>query len=243
MRNSNPVFNSNLYDAAQSSSSHAMTFQGTVNKTGFLFILLFFAASITWRYSFEAPGTAKELMMVGFGGSLIFSLLTIFMKQNARFFAPIYAVFEGLLLGAISAAYAMLYNGIVFHALLLTFGTLGCMLFAYKTGLIKVTARFQAGIITATAGIFFAYLGSMLLGMFGFASPFASTGPMGIVISLVIVGVAALNLLLDFERVNQGVQNGAPEYLEWYSAFGIMVTIVWLYLEILRLLSKLRSRD
>jgi uncharacterized YccA/Bax inhibitor family protein len=158
--------------------------------------------------------------------------------------APIYALLEGLVLGGLSATIELRYPGIAIQAVGLTFGTLFVLLMAYRSGLIKVTQKFRLGIVAATGGIFFFYLAEMLLGFFGIQfTSINGAGPIGIGFSLVIVAIAALNLVLDFDFIEQGVQVGAPKYMEWYGAFGIMVTLVWLYLEILRLLSKFRSRN
>ena len=158
--------------------------------------------------------------------------------------APIYALLEGLVLGGLSATIELRYPGIAIQAVGLTFGTLFVLLMAYRSGLIKVTQKFRLGIVAATGGIFFFYLAEMLLGFFGIQfTSINGAGPIGIGFSLVIVAIAALNLVLDFDFIEQGVQVCAPKYMEWYGAFGIIVTLVWLYLEILRLLSKFRSRN
>lgn len=242
-RTSNPAFKSEYFERAFTGNSQAMTVQGTINKIGFLMILLLAAASFTWKMTHEAPMMAQSLMILGGLGGFITALITIFSPSSARFTAPIYAVFEGLLLGAISALYNMASSGLVMQAMLLTFMTLGGMLFLYTSGIVKPTEKFRAGIMAATMGVFFAYLFSFVLSLLGFASPILSAGPMGIVISLVVVAIAAFNLILDFDMIQKGAANNAPETFEWYAAFGLMVTLIWLYLEILRLLSRLQSRD
>ncbi|MEO8353673.1 MAG: Bax inhibitor-1/YccA family protein, partial [Chthoniobacteraceae bacterium] len=157
--------------------------------------------------------------------------------------APAYALVEGVFLGGISAIYEAQFGGIVFQAVLMTFGTLFALLAAYQTGLIKATENFKLGIVAATGGIFMVYIASIVLGFFGIQIPgIFGNGTVGILFSVVVVIIAALNLVLDFDFIEQGAEVGAPKYLEWYGAFGLMVTLVWLYLEILRLLSKLRSR-
>ena len=230
-----------LVDAA-----NRMTLSGTVNKTGILLVCSLATAVWTWsRFlgSRDAAAVAPE-MMVGLFGGLIFAVITSFKKEWAPVTAPIYALLEGLLLGGLSAIMEMRYPGIGIQAVSLTFGTLFVLLFAYQSGLIKVTAKFRLGVVAATGGICLFYLMQMLLGFFGvqFYS-INGSGIVGIGFSLIVVGVAALNLVLDFDFIEQGVQAGAPKYMEWYGAFGIMVTLVWLYIEILRLLSKLRSRN
>jgi uncharacterized YccA/Bax inhibitor family protein len=183
-------------------------------------------------------------MITGAIGGLITALITVFKKTWAPYTAPVYALLQGLFLGGISALFNQRFPGIVIQAVALTFGTLFGLLFAYKSGLIKVTENFKLGVMAATGGIAIAYFLSFILGMFGVNIGFMhSNGPVGIIISLVIVVVAALNLVLDFDFIESGAKNGAPKYMEWYASFGLMVTLIWLYLEMLRLLSKLSSRN
>jgi uncharacterized YccA/Bax inhibitor family protein len=185
---------------------------------------------------------AGPAIMLGTLGGFIFAMITAFKKEWAPVTAPIYALLEGLALGGISAVFNLRFHGIAFQAVGLTFGTLFVLLLAYKSGLVRATQKFRLGIMAATGGIMIFYVVQMLLGFFGFN--FASlngSGTLSIGISLFIVAIAALNLVLDFDFVEQGVSSGAPKYMEWYAAFGIMVTLVWLYLEILRLLAKTRS--
>lgn len=242
-RSSNPAMKAEIFQR-EGGATNAMTFNGTLNKIGFLTLLLFVAASFTWKMTMANPSSASGFMMLGGIGGFILALITIFSKQNARFTAPLYAVCEGLFLGGISAMFEMTqYKGIALQAIMLTFGTLVTMFVAYRTGIIKPTEKFKAGIVAATMGIFFAYLFSMLLGFMGFASPIGAPTGLGLIISLVVVVIAALNLVLDFDVITQGVNARAPEHFEWYAAFGLMVTLVWLYLEILRLLAILNRRD
>ena len=181
--------------------------------------------------------------MLGALGGFVVAMVTIFKKTWAPVTAPIYALLEGLVLGGLSAMFEMRYPGIAMEAVGLTFGTLLVMLFLYKSGVIKVTQKFRMGVVAATGGIMVFYLLTWLLSMFhisAFSSVYGS-GLIGIGFSLFVVAIAALNLVLDFDFVEQGVTVGAPKYMEWYAAFGIMVTLVWLYLEMLRLLSKMRK--
>lgn len=249
-RSSNPAFRSDIFERFQTAyGTRTMTIQGATNKALFLLLLAFVAASFTWRMTHENPGTALNLMMLGGMGGFITAMITTFFVSAARFTAPIYAVFEGLLLGAISAVYSQhygtnsAYGGIVIQALLLTFMTAGGMLFLYRTGIIKVTERFKAGLISAMIGLLFSYFFSFILGIFGLVSPIFSAGPIGIVISLALVVLAALNLVLDFDVIVKGEQLGASEHFEWYAAFGLLVTLIWLYVEFLNLLIKLQRRD
>jgi uncharacterized YccA/Bax inhibitor family protein len=229
-------------------ASARMTLSGTVNKTAILLICAIATAAWTWNnFSQTADvSTIAPQLMIGTFGGLIFAMITIFKKEWAPVTAPIYALLEGMALGGISAIYEMRYNGhgIAIQAVSLTFGTLLVLLMAYRSGLIKVTQKFRLGVVAATGGIMFFYLAQMLLSFFGIRFLTVNgAGPIGIGFSLIVVGVAALNLVLDFDFIEQGVNGGAPKYMEWYGAFGIMVTLVWLYLEMLRLLSKMRSRN
>jgi uncharacterized YccA/Bax inhibitor family protein len=224
-----------------------MTLSGTVNKTGILLLCAMATAAYTWRMFVQAdgdPSAVGGLMIVGLIGGFIVAMATIFKQAWAPVTAPIYALLEGLVLGGISAITNARYPGIGIQAVSLTFGTLFVLLLAYSSGLIKVTDKMRLGIVAATGGIAVFYLLQMVLGFFGvhFAT-INGSGPVGIIFSLVVVGIAALNLVLDFDFIERGVSVGAPKYMEWYGAFGIMVTLVWLYLEILRLLSKMRSRN
>ena len=224
---------------------NVMTLNGTVNKTGMLLLLCVFSAAFTWSQVSTPAGIvgAAPYMWGGLIGGLVLALVTIFKKEWSPISAPAYAVVEGLFLGAISAMYNHMYEGIVMQAVLLTFGTLFAMLFCYRSGLIKATENFKMGVAAATGGIFLVYLASMVLGFFGINIPMIhESGLVGIGFSLVVVVVAALNLVLDFDFIETGVEKGAPKHMEWYGAFGLVVTLVWLYIEFLRLLSKLQSR-
>ena len=226
-------------------ASARMTLSGTVNKTAVLLLCALATAAWTWNdflQSRDINDVAGRLMLGSIGG-LIFAFVTIFKKEWSAITAPIYALLEGLVLGGLSAMFEMRYPGIAIEAVSLTFGTLFVLLFLYRTGIIRVTQKFRLGIVAATGGIMLFYFAEMLLGFFGIHfMTINGAGPIGILFSLVIVGVAALNLVLDFDFIEQGVTFGAPKYMEWYGAFGIMVTLVWLYLEMLRLLSKINSR-
>jgi uncharacterized YccA/Bax inhibitor family protein len=177
-------------------------------------------------------------------GGLIAALVTIFKKSWAGITTPLYALFEGLVLGGLSAIFEAQFPGIVLQAVGLTFGTLFCLLLAYSTRLIRATENFKLGVVAATGAIALIYLASFVLRLFGINIPYIHDGGLiGIAFSLFVVVVAALNLVLDFDFIESGAANGAPKYMEWYGAFGLMVTLIWLYIEMLRLLSKLRSRN
>jgi uncharacterized YccA/Bax inhibitor family protein len=246
MRTANPALNDKVFRGFSGAFGETMTLEGTVNKTGMLLVCAIATAAWTWHLAMNTATLPMDslLRVVGLIGGLIFALITTFRKTWAPVTAPIYALLEGLVLGGISAMFEMRYPGIAIESVCLTFGTLFVLLLAYKSGMIRVTQKFRLGVVAATGAIFLFYMAEMVLGFFGihFGS-INGSGPLGIGISLVIVCVAALNLVLDFDFIESGVAAGAPKYMEWYGAFGLMVTLVWLYLEMLRLLSKLRSRD
>ena len=222
-----------------------MTLSGTVNKTGLLLILCLASAWIVWNRFFETgnPGSIMGLLWIGLIGGLVMALATMFKRTWAGITAPLYALLQGLVLGGISAIFEAQYPGIVIQAVGLTFGTLGVLLFAYKSGLIKPTENFRLMIVAATGGIAILYLISFIMGFFGSSVGFIhSNGLFGIGFSLFVVAIAALNLVLDFDFIEAAADAGAPKYMEWFGAFSLMVTLIWLYLEILRLLAKLRSR-
>ncbi len=239
LRSGNPALTSKIFlELGRTDTANAMTIQGTVNKTGLALLLLMASATLTWN-SPEASG----LIWVGALGGFIVALITIFNKTAAPYTVPVYAVLEGLFLGGISRIFESMYPGIVQQAVFLTFGTLGALLLAYRSGLIKATENFKLGVTAATGGIAFVYLVSIVMGFFGIHfSMIHSSGPMGILFSAFVVVIAALNLVMDFDFIEEGAENGAPKYMEWYGAFGLLVTLIWLYLEILRLLAKLRKR-
>jgi uncharacterized YccA/Bax inhibitor family protein len=246
MRTSNPALSAKAFQGEGVGTGEAMTLKGTVNKTGILLLCAVGTAAWTWNiFMHSANPQAVMPMLIGGGiGGFIFAMITIFKKTWAPVTAPIYALLEGLLLGAISAAFEVRYHGIAIQAVSLTFGTMFVLLLAYRSGLIPVTENFKLGIVAATGGIALFYIAQIVLGFFGihFAAVNGS-GVIGIAFSVFVVIVAALNLVLDFDFIESAVTAGAPKYMEWYGAFGLMVTLIWLYLEILRLLSKLRSRD
>lgn len=238
MRSSNPALEAFKQVRVQYGAD-AMTVQGTVNKTALALVILMTAAAWTWNLGPSASG----LVLVGLLGGFVVALATTFKPMWAPITAPLYAALEGLALGAISWTFEAAYPGIVSQAVFLTFGVLGAMLLAYRTGLVQATERFKMGVFAATGGIMLVYLLAMVLGFFGISIPLIHSGGMlGIGFSLLVVGVAALNLVLDFDLIESSAERGAPRYMEWYGAFALLVTLVWLYLEMLRLLSKLQER-
>jgi len=248
-RSGNPMFRSNAFqpDATfdETDSTQRMTLAGAINKTGILLVLCLVSAGYVWNQFFQSsePPAVNGLMMLGLLGGLAMAMVTIFKRQWAGLTAPAYALLQGLAMGGISAMFEMQYPGIVIQAVGLTFGTLAVLLLAYKTGLIKPTENFRFMIVAATGGIAVLYLVSFVMSFFGTSIGFIhSNGLFGIGFSVFVVAIAALNLVLDFDFIEAGAEQGAPKYMEWYGAFSLMVTLVWLYLEILRLLAKLRSR-
>lgn len=245
-RTSNPALSEKAFQtAANVGVGEAMTVQGTVNKTGVLLLCVIATSAWTWGLSHSPqPESAMPWMIGGIFGGLIAALVTIFKREWAPITAPIYALLEGLFLGGISAVLDKSYPGIAFNAVGLTFAVLAVMLIAYKTGTIRVTQNFKLGVIAATGGIALFYLAQIVLGFFHVAVPAVNgSGIIGIGFSLFVVVIASLNLVLDFDMIETGARMGAPRYMEWYGAFGLMVTMIWLYLEMLRLLSKLQRRN
>jgi uncharacterized YccA/Bax inhibitor family protein len=253
MKTSNPALGANTFrnipgtlNGRTIDAAARMTVNGTINKTGILLLCAMATAAWTWNSFLQTRdmSVAGPMVLVGAFGGFIVAMVTTFKKEWSPVTAPIYALLEGLLLGGLSAVFDLKYPGIAMEAVGLTFGTLFVLLLAYRSGLIKVTQKFRLGVVAATGGIFVFYLLEMLLGFFGIHFTTVN-GPsfIGIGFSFFVVIIAALNLVLDFDFVEQGVSYGVPKYMEWYAAFGIMVTLVWLYLEILNLLSKMRSRN
>lgn len=246
MRTSNPSLNGNTFSQVKTAeSSEVMTIQGAVNKSFILILCAGLTASFVWIQYFNSfnGGMALPLMIGGVIGGLIFALITVFKKTWSPVTAPMYALFEGLFLGGISAYMEAMYPGIVINAMALTIGTFLCLLMTYKSGFIKATENFKLGIVAATGAIGLIYLASFILGFFGTTIPYIhESGWIGIGFSLFVVVIAAMNLVLDFDFIEEGSAKGAPKYMEWYAAFALLVTLVWLYIEILKLLAKLRRR-
>ena len=239
METSNPLLKRDGFSTAWA-GGESMTLQGVVNKAGILLVLCIASGAFAWTH----PELRGGLLIIGLLGGLVACLIGTFKPATTPVAAPAYAILEGLAIGAISQVIEHRYPGIVLNAMLLTFGVLGVMLAAYSTRTIVVTERLMKGVFAATAAVFLVYLVDMLLGLFGHRVPFIhESGPLGIGISLVIVGIAAFNLLLDFAVIEDSVRSGAPRFMEWYCGMALLVTLVWLYLELVRLLSKLRGRD
>ncbi len=242
-KTSNPALKALRYQGVI--GPHSMTVNGTAEKAAILLFCASTAAVVSWRWSAASPESVPALAGAGFLLGFAVAMVTIFRQQFAPITAPIYAVLEGIGLGAISAALNSRLPGLAQQAVLLTFGVLFGMLVAYRSGLIKVTQGFRLGIVSATFGIaafyLIAFVSSLFGGSFGYTALYGY-GFFGIVFSALVVIIASLNLILDFDQIVRCADAGAPQYMEWYGAFSLMITLVWLYLEILRLLSKLRSR-
>jgi uncharacterized YccA/Bax inhibitor family protein len=246
MRTANPAFNATSFPTQPLSLAvgERMTVNGTIHRTGILLVCVLATAIWTWnRYFTEGPGSMGLLIAGGAIGGLVMALVTVFKKEWSPFTSPVYALLEGFLLGGVSAMFEASYPGIAIQAVALTFGTCVCLLLAYRSGLIKVTRKFALGVAAATGGVALVYVASFILGFFGIQIPgIFGNGLIGIGFSVVVVVIASLNLVLDFDFIEKGAAAGAPKYMEWFAAFGLMVTLIWLYLEMLRLLAKLRDR-
>lgn len=240
MRSGNPALRTDTFTKVRSyDSSGTMTVEGTTNKTLILLFLTMFSASWVWGDPIKFIPFLIPILFGGFG----IALVTIFKKEWSPVTSPIYAVIEGIFLGVISSMMESKFPGIVMQAVGLTFGVLFALLVAYKSKMIKVTDNFRLGVVAATGGIAILYFISIIMGFFGARIPFIhESGPLGIGFSLFVVVIASLNLVLDFDFIEKGAEYNAPKYMEWYGAFGLLVTLIWLYIEILRLLAKLNSR-
>ncbi len=243
MTTSNPTLNDKTFEGLRATGL-PMTVNGTITRALILLVLVAASGGFTWDKIKSGNGAdASQWAIAGAIVGFIFCLVTVFKKEWSPVTAPVYAICEGLLLGALSAWMEVRFKGIVLDAVLLTAGTLFCLLIAYRSGLIKATQNFVLGITAATGAIFLVYLVGWIMAMFGKSIPYIHEGGwVGIGFSLFVVSIAALNLVLDFDLIERGEAVQAPKYMEWYAAFGLMVTLIWLYIEILRLLSKLRNR-
>jgi uncharacterized YccA/Bax inhibitor family protein len=253
VKSSNPVLSDRMFSRDYVYGQETMTLNGTINKTGLMLLLVIAGAVFTWGKFFgvfnsenpqEAMSAVMPWLLVGGIGGLIAALVTSFRPKSAAISAPVYAVLQGVFLGGISAIFESSYSGIVMRAVALTLGVFVVMLMLYRSRVIKVTDKFRMGVLAATGGIALVYLASFIAGLFGVNVSFLhDSSTLSIGISLVVVGVAALNLMLDFDFIEKASGSGAPKHMEWFGAFGLMVTLIWLYLELLRLLSKLGRRE
>jgi uncharacterized YccA/Bax inhibitor family protein len=248
MLSSNPTISGNIFARTREVGAETMTVSGTVNKSFLLLALVFASALWSWQVTWgqiQMPDYAgfPSIVMVSAIIGFAIAMLTVFVKKLAPYTSPVYALAQGVVLGSLSAVMEFKYGGIVFQAVLGTFGTFFFMLFMYRSKMIQATEGFKKGMTIALGGIFFIYLVSFILGFFGKQIPYIhQSGPIGIAFSFVVVGLAAFSFILDFNSIEEGERVGAPKYMEWYGAFGLLVTLIWLYIEILRLLSKFRDR-
>ena len=243
MRSGNPALNKKTFEDLAPAGAR-MTLSGTVNKTAMLLALMLITAGWTWGRFFETQDASAITPLIAIGGigGFIVGIFTAFVKKAAPYTAPIYALLEGLFVGGVSAFFEVKFPGIVIQAVSLTFGTLFCLLLAYKSGLIKATENFKLGVTAATGAIAVLYLVNFAMSFFDMSIGFIhESGWFGILFSAFVVVIAALNLVMDFDFIESGVEYGCPKYMEWYGAFGLLVTLIWLYLEILRLLAKLKE--
>lgn len=251
-KSGNPTLTEKMFDKSlhiESNMQGTMSVRGTINKFGFLLLMIIAGAAYSWHLFEQAQtGLMNTLMMVGIFGGLITAIAISFKPNWAPYLAPLYGLLEGLFVGAISAilnaAFAEKYPGLVMQAVGLTFGVAIAVFLLYNFRVIRATEKFKSVIIASTMGIALFYLLTMVLRLFGVNVSFMYDSSMlSIGISLFVVAIAALNLILDFDMIEQGAERGAPKFMEWFGAFGLMVTLVWLYIEMLKLLSKLGSRD
>jgi uncharacterized YccA/Bax inhibitor family protein len=246
----NPTLSEKIFNKSLSpASTETMTVRGSIQKFGFLLLMVVAGAAYTWKMYFEGKApTMMTLFWVGMIGGLGCALIISFKPTMAKYLAPAYGLLEGLVLGGLSAIineqFKAKYPNIVLQAVLLTFGVAFGMFLLYNFRIIKPTQKFKAIISSSILGIFLFYIASMVLGFFGVHMSFMSwndASPLGIGISLFVIAIAAFSLIMNFEQIEVGEQMGAPKYMEWYSAFGLLVTMIWLYIEILKLLSRLNS--
>jgi uncharacterized YccA/Bax inhibitor family protein len=242
MRSGNPVLPDSTFTDVQRAYSSPMTLSGVINRSILLLLLVAGTATGVWTYCNSHPSAIYPLVMTGAFGGFVVGMATSFKRDWAPFTAPVYAVLQGLFIGGFSLIMEQRFPGLVLQAVMLTFGVMFALLAAYQSRIIRPSQTFKSVIVGATFGIMIVYLVSMVLQLFFHTgiSMINDSGPIGIIFSLVVVGIAALNLVLDFDFIENGVASGAPKWMEWYAAFGLTVTLVWLYIEVLRLLAKMR---
>src|SRR3984893_17214098 len=242
MRSGNPVLTDSTFDVIQRGSLRPMTLSGVINRSILLLLLVAGTSAGVWSYSSSHPSVIYPMVMIGALGGFVVAMVTSFKKEWSPVTSPVYAVLEGLFIGGISLVMEQRFPGLVLQAVMLTFGVMFALLAAYQSRIIRPSQTFKSVVVGATFGIMVVYLVSMVLQLFFHTgiSMINDSGPIGIIFSLVVVGIAALNLVLDFDFIENGVASGAPKWMEWYAAFALTVTLVWLYIEILRLLSKMR---
>lgn len=246
-KSGNPALDKDTFSQCEKAKdkTKVMTISGTVNKTAILLLLTMISSYVTWRLFFTTYDweLIRIIVIVGSIVGLALAFFIAFNKDLAAYLSPFYAIFEGLALGGLSAVMENAFPGIVIQSLSLTFSIFIALLAIYKSGIIKVTENVKLIIASATSGIALYYLASLGLGLFDVELPLIhenNTG--GIIFSVFVVVLASVNLVVDFDFIEQGAENKVPKYMEWYGAFGLLVTVIWLYVEILRLLGKSRRR-
>lgn len=255
-KTSNPIFGKNLYQRASSvayTGEEQMTLNGTINKTALVILFVFASAYYVWQKYFGAydpsnpgagVGNITAYLAIGGIGGFITAIIASFSPRRSGFLTPVYAIFEGMFLGGLSAMFEAQFPGLVIRAVALTFMVFLSMLIVYRQRIIKVTGKFRRGMMAAMMGLMFFYLASWIIGLFGAnVSYLYGGGSFGLIFSLIVTGISAFSLLLDFDFIERGAAAGAPKYMEWYSVFGLLVSLVWLYVNILRLLSILSNRN
>ncbi|MGF7141518.1 Bax inhibitor-1/YccA family protein [Roseimarinus sediminis] len=253
-KTSNPLFGRNTYGRAQVAyGEERMTLNGTINKTALVILFVFASAFYVWQKFYEIydpalPGAATSkitpFLAIGGIGGFIVAIIASFSPKRSGFLTPVYAILEGMFLGGLSAMFEAQFPGLVMKAVALTFMVFMSMLLVYRQRIIKVTGKFRRGMMAALMGLMFFYLASWVAGMFGAnVSYLSGGGSFGLIFSLIVTGISAFSLLLDFDFIEKGAAAGAPKYMEWYSVFGLLVSLVWLYVNLLRLLSIFASRD
>lgn len=243
MRSGNPVLNDRAFeDEGRAYSSGAMTLDGTVHKAFLMLVIVVGSALVSWNQYFAGKDIMR-LVLFSLITGVVLAVIIVFVRRAAPYLAPVYAAAQGTVVGCVSAKLESMYQGITLQAVLLTMAVFVALLLAYRARLIQATEPFKLFVFSATSGIAIMYLLTFVLGLFGTKVPYVHDSSwIGIGISLFVVVIAAFNLVVDFDYIETGVQMGSPKYMEWYAAFGLIVTLIWLYFEIIRLLSKLRGR-
>ena len=254
-KTSNPVFGNNIYQKARATyaGDEYMTLNGTINKSVLAILFVMAAAFYTWQRFFEvydplepalAVGKVTALMAIGGIGGFVVAIITSFSPKRAALLTPIYAILQGMFLGGLSAMFEAQFPGLVMKAVSLTFMVFLSMLFVYRQGIIKVTGKFRKGMMAAMMGLLLFYVASWVAGLIGLnVSYLHGGGSFGLIFSLIVTGISAFSLLLDFDFIERGAEAGAPKYMEWYGVFGLLVSLIWLYINILRLLSIFARRN
>ncbi|MCR4880476.1 MAG: Bax inhibitor-1/YccA family protein [bacterium] len=242
----NPILNENTFvseEYSQYGMTNVMTKEGVITKTTGLLLLTVVASAMAWFKAISAPEAMMPIFMVGIIGGFITAMIISFKRNLAQYLAPVYAILEGLAIGGISCLMEAQFPGIVYQAVLGTFAVFFTVLALYASRIIVVTEKVRGVIFSATLAVMLVYLVSFILSFFGIRVPFINdVSVVGILISVIITFIAASNFLLDFDFIERGINNYAPKQFEWYASFGLMVTLIWVYIEVLKLLAKFSRR-